>query len=644
MLSSAGPTIVPSASSDRRVEPLTRGAWWLTLVALICGLWLLVSSTWVVVSHSRRAITFNGSRRWIIIGWVLGLALLSLIPLFRQGVLGALSRLRGVTPSGRRLTMGVIFVLSTGYLLLTARLQGRDFTMNIQDEMMYLVQAQMLAHGHLYLPAHPMADFFQELFIFHKPVYASMYFPGTALFYVPSIWLHVPNWLWSALVSGAAVAMTYRVLAEALDGASAVLGAMLLVSCGTFRLTSIMVMSHPLTLLFGLLMFWSYLNWRVQRRVRWIVCFGFFAGWAAITRPIDAIAWCLPPLICIFVGFWRRPRREMLIALIVMGAAAAPFLSLQFIFDKGVTGKWFETPVQAYHHQNFPGMFTTPEQAQAMGHPQALQQFRDYNERYVIAGAQRYEHEQLMMRFGFAFTHTLPATWLLFFVPLGIVALRGKLQWALAGVFLTFVLGYMTFMFFAAHYLVVLMPIGLFLALLGARQLERWVGPGAGPYVAPFLTLVLAGTAVGCLPEVLRLAYAPRMWRDEATISQALHVFNHSTATMDKPAVVFFHSRADNPQAWRHEQVYNIDSAWPDDAQIVRAQDLGDRNIELVNYYAQKQPKRVVYRYLQETQKLVRLGTVTEVRDHPDLLKYADPPPTTKPVSGGKKAGPDDDD
>jgi hypothetical protein len=46
------------------------------------------------------------------------------------------------------------------------------------------------------------------------------------------------------------------------------------------------------------------------------------------------------------------------------------------------------------------------------------------------------------------------------------------------------------------------------------------------------------------------------------------------------------------------EPVYNTDAAWPDDATVIRAHDLGERrNREIYRYYAQRQPDRAFYRY-----------------------------------------------
>jgi hypothetical protein len=612
----AGETLSPLLEDEPKETRPHRGwRWWLDLCALLLGVVLLACSTFAIVTRDKRVVTFTDARRWLIVGWGVGLLLLGSIPLFHKGILAGVARLRRVTPIGRRMTTAVVFLLATGYLLLTPRLQGRDLTMNIQDEMMYLVQAQMLAHGHLYLPAHPMADFFQELFIFHKPVYASMYFPGTALLYAPSIWLHMPNWLVGLLVSGAAVAMTYRVLAELVDGLAGVLGAMMLVACGAFRWTSVMVMSHPLALLLGLLMFWSYLHWRRGRRWGWVVTFGLLAGWAAITRPIDAIAWCLPPFVLILAQLWKNARGEIVRTLVIMGVAAAPFISLQLVFDKGVTGHWLQTPVQEFHHRYFPATFEGARAAEpATAAAPRLPQFEHYNRTFIIPAAKAFAKEKLLRRLPFGLVHTLPATWLIVFVPLGIVALRGRGQWGLAAVLLLFSIGYMTFMFFAAHYLVVVIPAGLLLVVVGMRQLERLSGQGRMRNVVTVTcTLVIVATSVACLPEG---AARP----DEPRVSLPMSVFNHEATKMEKPAVVFFRSQPDDPSSWRHEQVFNIDAAWPDDSPVVRAQDLGARDIELVRYYADKQPGRIFYRFDQEALTLTRLGTATELRDHPERI------------------------
>jgi hypothetical protein len=53
--------------------------------------------------------------------------------------------------------------------------------------------------------------------------------------------------------------------------------------------------------------------------------------------------------------------------------------------------------------------------------------------------------------------------------------------------------------------------------------------------------------------------------------------------------------------------------AWPDQAPIVRAHDLGDLNIELYRYYALKQPDRHVYIFDRASYTLKPLGRVADL-------------------------------
>ena len=77
-----------------------------------------------------------------------------------------------------------------------------------RNTMMYFdarAQAQMLARGRLWLPAHPAADSFESFHIHVRPVYASMVFPGATLFHVPAVWLKLPYAVMPLVVAGAMI-------------------------------------------------------------------------------------------------------------------------------------------------------------------------------------------------------------------------------------------------------------------------------------------------------------------------------------------------------------------------------------------------------------------------------------------------------
>ena len=76
------------------------------------------------------------------------------------------------------------------------------------------------------------------------------------------------------------------------------------------------------------------------------------------------------------------------------------------------------------------------------------------------------------------------------------------------------------------------------------------------------------------------------------------------------PAVVLF---GVSPDLWT-EMAYNTDVAWPDDAPIVRAHDLGARDAELVDYYGQLQPERMICQFDWGRGSIRFLGKAGELR------------------------------
>ena len=52
------------------------------------------------------------------------------------------------------------------------------------------------------MPKHELADFFDSFQVIVDPVYASMYFPGAALWYAPAQFVGLPFWFMSALACG----------------------------------------------------------------------------------------------------------------------------------------------------------------------------------------------------------------------------------------------------------------------------------------------------------------------------------------------------------------------------------------------------------------------------------------------------------
>jgi hypothetical protein len=172
-----------------------------------------------------------------------------------------------------------------------------------------------------------------------------------------------------------------------------------------------------------------------------------------------------------------------------------------------------------------------------------------------------------------------------------------------------FLIGYATFVFFRKQYAAVILPTVFVATLLGARTVGRTF-PNWRPMWTTFITLALALLAIAHLPEFNGSNKSP----DQLNPTPILSAFESQVRKLPhKPAIVLVY-HAPNQNIPRHEPVYNTDVPWPDDAQVIRAHDLGDaRNAELFAYYAKRQPDRYVYRFDKATKKMTPLGRVADL-------------------------------
>ena len=160
------------------------------------------------------------------------------------------------------LTALAVAGIASAYLYLTAVRQGFGFYPKIHDEFMYLTQASLLAHGRLWMPRHPLHEFFDSFYVLVDPIYAPLSWPGTALLLVPAHWLHLPYWLVPLLEAGVAAGLLYRVVTEFFDGALGLLAVLLLLGVSDFRWQALTAMSQIPVLLAGLLLVWAWIKWR----------------------------------------------------------------------------------------------------------------------------------------------------------------------------------------------------------------------------------------------------------------------------------------------------------------------------------------------------------------------------------------------
>jgi hypothetical protein len=549
---------------------------------------------------------------------VVGLAILAMgVSPIKRGVGRLLNAVRRPSARTAGLTGMIVAGLGAGYLYFTAVRQGFGFFPRIHDEFMYLTQVSLLARGRLWMPPLPLPEFFDSFYILVNPVYASLSWPGTALLMLPGHWLHLPYWLTPLLAAGAVVGLLYRIVAEMFDGALGLLAALLLLGVSAFRWQALTAMSQVPILLAGLSLTWAWLTWRRGRRPGWAWAIGALAAWAAITRPIDAICLALPIAAAMAAELFRdraRKRTEPVSIChlaIALFAGAAPFAAVQLIFNLGVTGSLLRSPFTFYNQRDQPMLaFGFPKFDPARRPVSQLPQKQLFYDQWVVPAAR--EHtlanapRQFIRRGAMAFETATAHPLLLVFLPLGLTAMFRRRRWVVWAVLPLFLLLYTAYTLFLPHYALLIAPVIVFMVVGAVDALAQRL-PGH-PGVAATVIVAIAALTISSLPEFDRWVH------DDYIPTPTMNRVAQLPGQVRSPAIVLFRYE---PGADLHQEpVFNSDVAWPDDAAIIHAHDLGPaRDCELFRYYdsMRREPGRRVYRFDLGDGALTYLGTVAEM-------------------------------
>ncbi len=552
-------------------------------------------------------------------GFLLAVAVAVSVPPTAGLLSAALNGLRAAVAAGPVRSAVVAGAVTAAYLYATAAGQGRSFRPYVHDEFSYLVQAHQFATGHLWHRPHPLAPSFDTFQVLDGPAYASAYFPGTALLYVPGVWLHLPPWVTSLAIAGAVAGLLFRVAAAVLDdGAAAAVAVLLLWDDVNYRSLSTMVMAQLPLLLWGLSATAAWLAWRAGGRRRHALALGVCLAMAAVTRPVDALCFAGPIGVAVVVAVARRRRPVLTLAL--MAAPAVPLLLLQLSLDRGITGEWFRTPFRLYADRDYPGTaygFHAVDPAARPASPlpqkQALYDeyrplVRDHRPGEALVAQVRTRGPGMPARLPVTLTQlsVVPFALLLAVVPVAAAGLTGPAGGRRAVVLaggVAFQLLYVGYAFFFPHYALTAAPAVILAVLIAAEQLAA-LPPRRAAGAAVAAPLVLAGLALAGLPQL-----DPSSASDDLFDGSLVADVDRQLATIGhRPAVVVF-TYFDGRDA-NAEPVYNADVGWPDDAPVVRAHDLGpSADRALFAYYA----GRFAYRYDEQTRTLIPLGPAAEL-------------------------------
>jgi hypothetical protein len=582
---------------------------------LIIGLFLWV----VVLQHEKR--------RSLLI--VLPIALAgAAIPDSRRFILKTAETLDRSAAS-RRAVWAVGVAVAVGFYLLIQVAEHRDDIFpKFHDEHSYMIQAQMLAHGRLWMAAYPpeIQPFFENFHLIVDRVYSSIYFPGTALLMVPAAWLGWPSWTTPLVESSIAAGFLFLIFEELFGGTRALVAMFLLVSLYYFRRTALMALSESPQMLATAIIWWAWFKWRKFPQWKWAAIIGACAGLAAICRPMDAICVALPVGVAMLWQIRRTPR-EIFALLAVLAGAAAPFLILQIVQNIGVTGSWKVFPSDYYVARNYPAPMLgfhpyDPAKLPVVTMPAKLEALHEFVlPAYQVHRIENVPGEWLPLpgnhgvpdRLRQLLRASMPKPWLAILLPVALVALWEIRRAVIVAALGLFILGYAAYVFFLDHYMFAVFPMFLCMILMSWESIEKAFSAKRGGLFA-FILLTLCGVAAASLPEIDRTSVPMSAFFETKAANDTL------AAAVQPPALVLFRDEA-NAYNFADEPTYNDDVPFPDDARTIRAHDLGEtRNRLLFDYYAKIQPKRRVYIF--DRSHLVDpltgpLGTVAELAAQP---------------------------
>jgi hypothetical protein len=221
----------------------------------------------------------------------------------------------------------------------------------IHDEFSHLLLSDTLAHGRLSNPTHPMWIHFETFHVNWHPVYASMYYPGHALFLAFGQ-VVFGNAFWGVWLSGGVMCVA---ICWALEGWMpaewALFGGLLaMIRLATFSYWVDSYWGGTTAAIGGALVLGAFPRIKERPNIRDSVLLGLGIALVALTRPYEGIFYCAPIVTALL--FWAARYESPKVGSLLARVAAPAVLTLAvglgwmgFYFWR-VTGSPFTTPYQ----------------------------------------------------------------------------------------------------------------------------------------------------------------------------------------------------------------------------------------------------------------------------------------------------------
>jgi hypothetical protein len=248
----------------------------------------------------------------------------------------------------------VLAVISVGILALGTRVLLLPILPipepGIHDEYSHLLLADTLAHGRLSNPTHPMWVHFETFHVNWKPTYASMYFPGHALFLaLGQVVFGHPFWgVWLSV--GLMCAAICWALQAWLPPRWALLGGLLaVIRLGTFSYWANGYWGGAVPALGGALVLGSLPRIKREQGIRNALLFGSGVALLVTSRPYESLFFLVPIAVALLWMLRAKivpPRSSFIFTRVIFPAALVVLVSmaaLAYYFWR-VTGSPWTTP------------------------------------------------------------------------------------------------------------------------------------------------------------------------------------------------------------------------------------------------------------------------------------------------------------
>ncbi|HVJ83631.1 MAG TPA: glycosyltransferase family 39 protein [Planctomycetia bacterium] len=258
--------------------------------------------------------------------------------------------LAATTPFRRRSPAAFCFCLCFAAGLCVARHAGwdsRELPPDLHDEYSYLFQASSFLAGRTTWPADALTPAFAQLHVLHGDVYASRYFPGTALLLAPFV--HFEAVPWFAWICAASIAGFVGLAARRHSPAAGYCAGLIAATFPGVASFGNAILSPAPTMAAIAAFYWSFFRAVERPSPPFAAMVGAFAGLAFITRPLTAACLGLPFALYSLRLALRGGRPDHRRTVAIAAAMFALFVLGLFGFNRSVTGRFFHTPYEKYN-------------------------------------------------------------------------------------------------------------------------------------------------------------------------------------------------------------------------------------------------------------------------------------------------------